>query len=177
MPDVLRMRDIAWQGPRDLFSTQGLHLKLVAHAQAIPGSHWGDDEAGLIRDTLYARLDTPVHSVLHEGCHWLLMDDARRHTLHTDAGGTHTEENAVCYLQILLADQLPDVGCARMFADMDAWGYSFRLGSARRWFEEDATDAHEFLQQQAHRLLINLRVTQKLTHTHSIASLHINTPS
>jgi hypothetical protein len=24
---------------------------------------------------------------------------------------------------------------------MDAWGYTFRLGSARAWFERDATDA------------------------------------
>ena len=29
--------------------------------------------------------------------------------------------------------------------DMDAWGYSFRLGSTRPWFENDAEDAEEFL--------------------------------
>ena len=29
--------------------------------------------------------------------------------------------------------------------DMDAWGYSFRLGSTRDWFESDAEDAREFL--------------------------------
>jgi hypothetical protein len=51
----------------------------------------------------------------------------------------------VCYLQILLADRLPGFGRARMLADMDAWGYSFRLGSARRWFEEDAQDARDWL--------------------------------
>jgi hypothetical protein len=28
---------------------------------------------------------------------------------------------------------------------MYAWGYSFRLGSARRWFEEDAQDARDWL--------------------------------
>jgi hypothetical protein len=32
-----------------------------------------------------------------------------------------------------------------MFADMDAWGYSFRLGSARAWFERDAEDARDWL--------------------------------
>ena len=32
-----------------------------------------------------------------------------------------------------------------MLADMDAWGYSFRLGSARRWFETDADDAKAWL--------------------------------
>ena len=66
--------------------------------------------------------------------------------LDTDAGGDYDEENAVCYLQILLADELPGFGRARMMADMDAWGYSFRLGSARSWFEEDAEDARSWLQ-------------------------------
>jgi len=29
--------------------------------------------------------------------------------------------------------------------DMDAWGYSFRLGSTRTWFERDAEDASQWL--------------------------------
>jgi hypothetical protein len=33
-------------------------------------------------------------------------------------------------------------------ADMDAWGYSFRLGSTRAWFEGDAEDAREWLEQR-----------------------------
>jgi len=86
-----------------------------------------------------------VHSALHEGCHWLLMDDTRRAALDTNAGGTMMEENAVCYLQILLADNLASVGRERMMADMDTWGYSFRLGSAKAWFEGDAQDALQFL--------------------------------
>jgi hypothetical protein len=73
------------------------------------------------------------------------MDDRRRLGLHTDAGGGYDEENAVCYLQILLADMLPGVGGDRLLADMDAWGYSFRLGSARAWFEDDAADARVWL--------------------------------
>ena len=32
-----------------------------------------------------------------------------------------------------------------MLEDMDAWGYSFRLGSAENWFEEDAEDAKQWL--------------------------------
>jgi hypothetical protein len=28
---------------------------------------------------------------------------------------------------------------------MDAWGYTFRLGSARAWFETDADDARAWL--------------------------------
>jgi hypothetical protein len=65
--------------------------------------------------------------------------------LDRDAGGEHAEENGVCYLQILLADFVPGCGRARMLQDMDAWGYTFRLGSARRWFEEDASDARAWL--------------------------------
>jgi len=51
----------------------------------------------------------------------------------------------VCYLQILLAERLPGVGRERLMMDMDAWGYSFRLGSTRAWFERDAEEAREWL--------------------------------
>ena len=102
-------------------------------------------EAGLIGSAVFVRRDTPVHSLLHEACHSICMDDERRRSLHTDAGGDDAEENAVCFLQILLADEIPGVGRARLMEDMDRWGYSFRLGSTRRWFEEDAEDAREWL--------------------------------
>jgi len=55
------------------------------------------------------------------------------------------EENAVCYLQGLLADALPGYDRQRLFADMDAWGYTFRLGSASAWFDRDADDARCWL--------------------------------
>ena len=51
----------------------------------------------------------------------------------------------MCYLQVLLADLIAGVGRVRIMADMDAWGYSFRLGSTRAWFEGDAEDAREWL--------------------------------
>ena len=73
------------------------------------------------------------------------MSEQRRQQLHTDAKGTAVEENAVCYLQIVLSDRIPGMGRERMFSDMDRWGYSFRLGSARAWFNEDAEDAISFL--------------------------------
>jgi len=124
-------------------------MVLVAAQQVIPGSYWGDREAGLIADRLYARLDTPLHSVLHEACHYICMTPERRAGLERDAGGEDVEEAAVCYLQILLADALPGLGRERLFADMDEWGYSFRLGSARAWFETDAADARAWLLQHA----------------------------
>lgn len=143
--NVLRVSDTGIACLQSLFFEHGLQIELVEPDLDIPGSHWGDEEAGLIQNKLYARLDTPVHSVLHEGSHWLLMDDQRRLSLHTNAGGTMMEENAVCYLQIVLADQLDGVGRARMMIDMDTWGYSFRLGSTQAWFEHDAEDALAFL--------------------------------
>ena len=35
---------------------------------------------------------------------------------------------------------------ASAWRDMDEWGYSFRLGNARTWFEQDADDARAWLQ-------------------------------
>jgi len=128
-----------------LLDRYGLALHLVAPDEIIPGSYWGEREAGLIASKIFARLDTPVHSVLHESAHFICMTPERRAGLDTDAGGDEAEESAVCYLQIILAQSLPNVGSARMCRDMDEWGYTFRLGSAARWFDEDAEDAREWL--------------------------------
>jgi len=142
---VLRLADIDAADLCALLGTRGLAVEWLAPEANIPGSYWGENEAGLVGDRLYVRPDTPVHSALHEACHWLCMDASRRAGLHTDAGGDDIEECAVCYLQILLADCLPGVGRARLLRDMDAWGYSFRLGSAAAWFETDADDARAWL--------------------------------
>lgn len=128
-----------------LLERYGLNLALVAPQEEIPGSYWGESEAGLQGDRLYARLDTPVHSVLHEASHYICMTPERRAGLDRDAGGDDPEESAVCYLQVLLSGELRGVGRERAFADMDAWGYSFRLGSARAWFDSDAEDARIWL--------------------------------
>lgn len=128
-----------------LLDRYGLQLILVVPEQVIPGSYWGEREAGLIGAKIYARLDTPLHSVLHESAHFICMTPELRTGLDTDAGGDDAEECAVCYLQILLAGLLPNVGEERMCRDMDDWGYSFRLGSAATWFAEDAEDAQLWL--------------------------------
>ena len=142
---VLRLAAADLAALRALLSRFGVTLETVADGNDIPGSYWGDEEAGLVGNRLLARADTPIHSVLHEACHYVCMDAARRRGLDTDAGGDYGEENAVCYLQILLADHVPGMGRERMMADMDTWGYSFRLGSARAWFEQDAEDACQWL--------------------------------
>jgi hypothetical protein len=128
-----------------LLERYGLQLTQVAEQAAIPGSYWGDCEAGLVADTLYVRSDTPLHSLLHETAHYVCMTAARRAALDTDAGSGDMEETAVCYLQVRLAEHC-GVSHARIFADMDAWGYSFRLGDTRTWFENDARDACCWLQ-------------------------------
>ena len=133
-----------------LLDRYGLQLQLVAPQEIIPGSYWGEREAGLIGDRLYARLDTPVHSVLHESAHFVCMSPERRSQLHTDAQGEVQEETAVCYLQVLMGDELKCYPRQQMFQEMDEWGYSFRLGSAALWFHLDADDARLWL---AHHLI------------------------
>jgi hypothetical protein len=123
----------------------GMALRLVEPDADIPGSYWGDSEAGLQGNTLLARPDTPVHSILHEAAHYICMTPERRVGLDRDAGGNDDEEHGVCYLQVLLADRVPGFGRERAFLDMDEWGYSFRLGSTRAWFEQDAQAAREWL--------------------------------
>jgi hypothetical protein len=145
MSDVVRCRQLptgSLQGPLSLYD---LLLCWVDSEQPIPGSHFGEPEAGLIRNRVYVREDTPVHSLLHESSHYICMDEQRRHHLHTDAGGDYDEENAVCYLSILLAGLINGYNSSRMMTDMDQWGYTFRLGSARSWFEQDADDARNWL--------------------------------
>jgi hypothetical protein len=143
---MLRLSTIDRLAVVRLLADFGLDTRLVAPDALIDGSYWGESEAGLQGNTLYARHDTPLHSILHETAHYICMSPERRAGLDRDAGGDDAEESAVCYLQLLLADTFESVGRGRLFEDMDAWGYSFRLGSARAWFEQDAQDARLWLE-------------------------------
>jgi len=142
---VLLCGEIKTGSLNNLLNRFGLEVKRMPVNQELPGSFWKAPEAGLIGNTLYISDDTPVHSALHESCHYICMDQQRRSKLHTDAGGTAIEETATCYLQVLLSDLIPEMGRARSFSDMDEWGYSYRLGSAQAWFEQDAEEALEWL--------------------------------
>ena len=148
-PAVLRLADIQEDHARTLLARYGLGLQRVPDGQPIPGSFWGDEEAGIIGSMVYARSDTPVHSLLHEAGHLIVLPPERRAQVHTDATDSIAEEDATCYLQIVLADELPGVGRARLMADMDAWGYSFRLGSTAAWFAEDAENTRLWLVEHA----------------------------
>jgi len=142
---VMTVADLGLESLAGLLSAYGLACELVSEGAEIPGSYWGEREAGLIGNRLLVRTDTPVHSALHEACHYICMSPERRSGLHTDAGGDYEEENAVCYLQILLAGELPTVGRRKLMSDMDAWGYTFRLGSAAAWFAEDTDETRAWL--------------------------------
>ncbi len=142
---ITRCDTLGFDPLRTLLARYGLAVVEIPADSPIPGTFWGEPEAGLLGDQLYLRSDTPVHSALHEACHYICMDNQRRNGLHTNAGGDYDEENAVCYLQILLADYLPPLNKSRLMADMDSWGYSFRLGSAHAWFNQDADDARQWL--------------------------------
>ena len=144
--DVLTLADIDFGDAAALLARYGLELAPVADGEPIPGSYWGESEAGLIGNVVHARGDTPVHSLLHEAAHLIVLPPERRAAVHTDATDSVAEEDAACVLQALLADELPGVGRERVLADMDAWGYTFRLGSARAYVEQDAEAAWAWLQ-------------------------------
>ena len=142
---VLLCEEILTNHLENLLFRFGLTIKRLSNDEDIPGSFWKPPEAGLIGNTLYIRNDTPAHSALHEACHYICMDDKRRMELDTNAGGDYAEEDGVCYLQILLADFIPELKQERLLSDMDEWGYSFRLGSSKAWFKKDAEDAELWL--------------------------------
>ena len=142
---VLVLGDIAVADVAALLAGYGLQLHRVPDGAPIPGSYWGEPEAGIIGAGVYARDDTPVHSLLHEAAHLIVLDPPRRAAVHTDATDSIAEEDAVCVLQSLLGDRLPGVGAHRVLSDMDAWGYTFRLGSARAYVDQDADAAWQWL--------------------------------
>lgn len=142
---MLRISDLADNSVVKLIQRYGLSIEILPDGQSIDGSFWGEPEAGIVGNRVLVRDDTPIHSLLHETAHVVCMTPARRNELKGDAGGDDLEECAVCYLQIVLADELPGAGKDRLMQDMDDWGYSFRLGSTRRWFEADAEDVEEWL--------------------------------
>ena len=145
MSEVLTVAEIGREVLAEFLGRFDLELVVQSTDEEITGSFWGDSEAGIVGHTVFVRPDTPVHSLLHESSHVICMDGDRRRRLDRDAGGDDLEESAVCYLQIVLADHIAGAGRERIMADMDAWGYSFRLGSTRAWFEHDADDAKKFL--------------------------------
>ena len=128
-----------------LLARYQLKTQQVFASQDIPHSFWGAPEAGRLQSQLFVREDTPIHSVLHEACHYICMPKQLRLNDCIDVGGKAIEENACCYLQIILADHIPNMSRYILMHDMDEWGYSFRLGSTARWFYADCDDTRNWL--------------------------------
>ena len=126
----------------------GIEIKEIAKNHPIPYSYWGAPEAGRKSNKLYIRHDTPVHSILHETCHFVCMPKNQLRDDRVDASGSPAAENACCYLQILISDHVHGFNREIHMKNMDEWGYSFRLGSAAAWFSQDAEDAKEWLVSQ-----------------------------
>jgi hypothetical protein len=138
---------------RPFFDRYQLNLKVVDIRDDIPYSFWGAPEAGRYQSTLYAREDTPIHSLLHEACHFICMPPKQRSIDSHDAGGSALIENACCFLQLVLSDHIPNFNKAIHMDDMNTWGYNFRLGSAARWFYADSDDASQWL--ISHKIIDN----------------------
>ena len=92
IPQVLRLGEFDFNQLSALLARFDLKLDICTDGESIPGSYWGDDEAGLRANHLYARSDTPVHSILHEACHYICVSAARRQNLDTNAGSDNAEE-------------------------------------------------------------------------------------
>lgn len=140
-----RLKNIQPTVLRPLLDRYQLSLTMVANDSDIPHSFWGAPEAGRHQSTLFAREDTPIHSLLHEMAHFICMPPAQRQNDSHDAGGSALIENACCFLQIVLSDHIPAFSQSIHMHDMDSWGYNFRLGSTARWFYADSDDAREWL--------------------------------
>ena len=140
-----RLKNIQPEAIRPLFDRYQLRLHEVLPDNDIPYSFWGAPEAGRQQSVLYAREDTPIHSILHEACHFICMPPALRNSPNSDAGGSALEENACCFLQLLLSDYIPGFNQNIHLHDMNIWGYNFRLGSSARWFYADSDDARTWL--------------------------------
>ena len=109
-PDVLRVRDLPPGAADALLASHGLQLHFVDDAAPIPGSFWGEPEAGVIAHRVHARADTPVHSLLHEACHLIVAPVEKRATIHTDAIDIHVTregEGEVLELSVALPEKAP----------------------------------------------------------------------
>lgn len=158
---MVRLQDLKITEIQAVLDLYGLQLNSLSMDIDIPYSYWGAPEAGRKSNQLFTRDDTPLHSLLHETCHFVCMPQNQRNSDDPDAAGSTAEENATCYLQLLLSDHVARYSRTQQMNDMDEWGYSFRLGSAYAWFQSDAEDAKDWL--VLHRIIdLNNNITWKL---------------
>ncbi len=135
---VTSLGDIEPAAIERLLTAFGLSLAGVAPGASIPGSYWGDSEAGLVGDRLFARADTPVHSLLHELGHYVCMDPtAARCARHRCGRRRRRGSGRVLPAGVARRRACEASAASAASRDMDTWGYSFREGSARAWLAGD----------------------------------------
>ncbi len=138
-------KDLSSESIKHLLGHYGIRLHCLQFDMDIPYSFWGEPEAGRLGENLYLRDDTPIHSILHESAHYVCMPEQQRHNAEVDAKGSAMEENATCYLQVLLSNHIHGYSRKQLMKDMDDWGYSFRFGSTHDWFTKDAKEVKDWL--------------------------------
>ncbi len=72
---VLKLSEIDHIKLARLPARYNLELIVVDNEEKIPGSFWGDSEAGLVSNKLYARLDTNAEDALNWLKYQLLLTD------------------------------------------------------------------------------------------------------
>ena len=93
---VLRLDDISVADAAALLARYDLVLEQVPAGAPIPGSYWGEPEAGIIGSTVYVRGDTPVHSMLHEACHLIVLPPPTRCPRRTPPATCRSSSPASC---------------------------------------------------------------------------------
>ena len=89
---MLFVSDLALDTIAGLLRKYGLSINRIPDGHSINGSYWGEPEAGVVRDRVFVRGDTPIHFLLHETCHVICMTRERRTKLKGDASGDDLEE-------------------------------------------------------------------------------------
>ena len=134
------LRDIGFDDVAALLARYGLAARARRRRRADPRQLLGRTRSRPDRPRVHARDDTPVHSLLHEAAHLIVLppERARRaYRRHRFGRGRRRRLRAAVAARRRPARRRPRA----LMADMDAWGYTFRLGSARAYFERDAEDA------------------------------------
>jgi len=117
--DVLLVNAIDRLPLEVMLDRYGLAFVLAAPEEVIPGSYWGEREAGLMG----SRSSPGSTRRCIRCCTGRAISSACRPSgragLDTDAGGDDAEENAVCYLQILIGGRAAE---CRERADVPRYG-------------------------------------------------------
>jgi len=122
----------------------GLSLHLVAPDEVIP-ARIGASARRADGIQIFARLDTAGAFGAARGRPFYLHDAGTARRLGYRCRRRSCGRECVCYLQIILAQSLPNVGRERMCRDMDEWAIRSGWEAPRSGSIQDAEDARDWL--------------------------------